>query len=431
MPLQPPFLLATLAAVFIAGVSRAQESRVDDTFVQVSALFEAGWKPSSKGLAAAEALYRQIQAGGRPDPRLSYAFALVQMRNQKYDDARKLLDLVLAADKTNVHVRRAKTWVLMITQKHSAALLELESTLKSMAAAQADAGPETDAGRLIQFAGRVMGFIDGPAGSALGEPARAGHRKRLLGMLTGEQRQTFVEGYAFVQRRFAELNLDRQQTTADAKADEQRRQERNLEELERERAKLAQHSTQLRERAETVVADFKETLTTLDSQHRPLAARQARLEARAAAMVREMAGLEVEIARLLELASLVEDPVEALQLQAEARRLDLALGRYRVNLRTIEAELSGVAAQRIALARQQQVAVAQQRANADRLERRAADLRRAERRISSQEDRANQPASGVTGAVVSLSNRAKAFTTYDEFPFEEERARLLQSLTEP
>jgi hypothetical protein len=438
MSTKPLVLFAVLAAVLPAEDANAQ----DDTFVQVSALFDAGWKPSSRGLAAAEALYHKMQAGGRPDPRLSYAFALVQMRNHKYDDAGKLLDRVLAANPADIHARRARIWVLAITQEYAAALVQLESLMKQIAAAPAtenrqtelatpaDGEPGTETDRFANFAGRVMGYIDGPATPSLNEQVRRQYRSRLAGLLSGRQRNAFEEGYTFVQQRFAELSLDREQTAADAKADEQRRQERILDELARERAELKEHDSKLREQAKEVTADFKEALTTLETQQRPLAARQARLETRAAAIVREMAALEIQIAQLWEWAGWTEDPADALRLQGEARRLDLALGRYRVDLRTIEAELTGIAAQQVALARQRQVTVAQQRARADRFERRATELRRAERRISGQEDRANQQPSGVTGAVVSLVNRAKAFTTYDEFPFEEERARLLQSLAE-
>ncbi len=426
MSTKPLVLFAAIAAVFPPATLRAD----GDAFVEVSALLEAGWRPSSKSLAAADALYAKLQAEGRPDPRLSYAFALVQMRNQKYDEARKLLDVALAADKSDVAARRAKVWVLAITQKYTAALVELETLVKQVAAAPGGDDPEADAIRLIEFAGRVMGFIDGPAAQTLNEHVRADYRKRLVAPLSATQRKSFEEGYEAVQRRFAELNLDRQQTRADAKADEERRQERILQDVERDRAALAQETSKLQEQAEKVSAEVKRELSNIDAQLRPLGARQTRLEAQAAAIVREMAGLEVEIARLLELSDLVEDPGEALRLRAEARRLDIALGRYGVGLRGVEGEMATVAAQRVALARQRQVALAQQRAYAERIERRAGDLRRAEKRIAGQEDRASQPAGGVTAAVVSLSSRAKAFTTYEDFPFEEERARLLQSLAE-
>jgi chromosome segregation ATPase len=356
-----------------------------------------------------------------------YAFALVQMRNQEYDEAKKLLDLVLAVDTNDLAALRARVWVLMIRQQYAAALVDLETLAKQVVTPGAGAESEPDSARLVEFAGRVMGFIDGPAASALQAHVRADYRRRLTSPLSAARGKSFEEGYQAVQRKFAEVDLDRRQTKADAKADEQRRQERALEDLENERAELTKEKSKLQEQAEAVAADFKQELTTLDGQLRPLVARQNRLEAQGAAIVREMAGLDVEIARLLELSDLVEDSFESLRLRAEARRLDVALGRYNVDLRAIETELAGVAAQRITVARQRQLAVAQQRARSDRIERRAADMRKSERRIASQEDRAQQPG-GATAAVVSLSTRAKAFTTYDDFPFEEERARLLQSL---
>jgi hypothetical protein len=141
-----------------------------------------------------------------------------------------------------------------------------------------------------------------------------------------------------------------------------------------------------------------------------------------------MAGLQVEIARLLELAEFSEDPGEALRLRAAARRLSLALGRYDVDLRAVNGELSGLAAQRVQLAGQRQALLARERAETDRVERRIAELRSAERRVATQEKKANQPVAGNTAAVIALAAKARAFTTYESFPFEEERVRLLQSL---
>jgi hypothetical protein len=128
------------------------------------------------------------------------------------------------------------------------------------------------------------------------------------------------------------------------------------------------------------------------------------------------------------LADSSEHEFEALELRAAARRLSIAQGRYDVDLRAINAELATLAAQRVQLAAQRQGAIARNRAEADQVDRRATDLRTADRRLSTEEKRASQPVGGNTAAVVALAAKARAFTTYEPFPFEEERARLLQSL---
>jgi hypothetical protein len=426
MALKPFVLLA----IFIGTLLCPRPVLADeDAFVQASELFEAGWKPSSKGLDAARALYDELGAQKPIDPRLTYAFALVQMRNRKYDDAKRLLDDVLAANKRDTDARHAKVWLLMVTQNYKAALVELEALVKDIAS-PTDADSEASAPAAVEFAGRVMGFVDGPAASLLADHVRTDHRKRLVALLPPTHRQSFEESYDAVLRQFSERDLDRQQTKANAKADEEKRQKRILDELERDRVAVQQEKANVAARAEKVEADFNRELADLESQLRPLVARQTRLEAQAAAVTREMASLHAEIARLLELADLAEDPVEAARLRAHARRLDLALGRYDVDLRAVQGELAGVAAQRIALAGRRQATIARQQAETNSIERRQVELRNADKRITSQEKRAGQPAAGNTAAVAALSAKAKAFTSYDEFPFEHQRARLLQSLRE-
>jgi hypothetical protein len=434
MSLKPLILFAALAAASFTESSSAQ----DDAFVHVSALFQAGWKPSSKGLEASQALYRELRGDEQVDPRVSYAFALVQMRNLKYDEARRLLDEVLAARPGDMAARRSKIWVLTITQSYSAALVEMEKLAQNLAAESREVdnqgaqpptpapdGTETSS---AEFLGRVMGFIDGPAARAVAEHIRGDYRKRLVAPLSTADRQSFEQAYSTVQKRFAELSLDREQTKADAKADQQKRQERVQKELERDRTAVAQQKSSLQERSEKLADNIKQEVADLNGQARPLVTRQTRLEAQGAAITREMAGLEVEIARLLELAELSEDGAEAFELRAAARRLSVALGRYDIDLRAINAELAALAAQRVQLAARMQAAIERNRAETDQVERRLTDLRTADRRISNEEKKANQPFGGNTAAVVAMAAKARAFTTYEPFPFEEERARLLQSL---
>jgi hypothetical protein len=433
MSLKPLFLIAALAVSFTEP-SLAQ----DDAFVQVSALFEAGWKPSSKGLEVAQSLYRELRGSDPVDPRVSYAYALVQMRNLKYDETRRLLDETLAARPAYAAARRAKIWVLVITQNYSAALVEMEKLAKNSTADQ----PTSDARKTVQltsvseaietppaeFLGRVMGFIDGPVARAVAEHVRSDFRKRIATQLSTADRQLFEQAYDTVQKRFAELSLDHEQTQADAKVDLEKRKERMQKDVEQDRAAVAREKTGLQERGEKLVADAKRELGELDTQARPLVTRQARLEAQAAAITREMAGLQVEIERLLVLADTTEDASDAFAFRAAARRLTLALGRYDLDLRAINGELAGLAAQRVQLAARRQAAVARNRAETEQVDRRLSDLRVAERRIANDEKKANQPVAGSTAAVVAMAAKAKAFTTYEPFPFEEERAWLLQSL---
>jgi hypothetical protein len=428
MSLKPLAVFAAIAALSLTGPTRAQ----DDAFVQVSALFDAGWKPSSKGLEVARQLYQELRQDDKVDPRVSYAYALVQMRNLKYDDARRLLDEVLAARPDDIAARRANIWVLMVRQNYTAALVELEKLAKSLAqqfpqVQRTSASEPLDAPD-VDFLGRVMGFLDGPAAAAVSEHVRADYRSKLVALLPTAQRKSFDESYDAVQRRFAELSLDREQTKAGAKTEQLKRQERIQQELEKDRASVAREKSNLEERGEKLAEGAKRELADLDAQARPLVTRQSRLEAQGIAITREMAGLQVEIERLLEFADLTESTAEAVQLRAAASRLSVALSRYEVNLRALNGELAALAAQRVQLAAQRQAAVARNRAESDQIERRATDLRNAERRISTQEKKANQPVAGNTAAVVALAAKAKAFTTYETFPFEEERARLLQSL---
>ncbi len=379
--------------------------------------------------------YEAIQADGRASPRVTYAFALVQMRNRRYDNAKRLLDDVLAADKNDLSARRARIWVLVLLKDYSAALIDLESLVKSLPAkAAAPAGgadadeTEAELAALAEFAGRVVGFIDGPAARSVAEHVRADYRKRITTPLNTARRAAFDSGHEAVARRFAELDLDRQQTKADAKAGEQERKDRIREELDRERAGITAEKSTLDSRADKARADLKKELTEVEAQARPLVTQQTRLESQGAAISREIANLQVEIGRLLDLADESEDPFEARRFRAE-RGGSTPCSPV---LRTIWARSIPIwrpsPASDVAIEGRQRAALARAQAEDDRIDRRRTELVSTEKRINNDERRVGQPASGHTGAVASLAAKASAFTTYDDFPFEQERAKLLQAL---
>jgi chromosome segregation ATPase len=425
-----PALLAAALSARATAVA-APETANEDDFLRVASMLDKGWKPSAKGLEAARQEYEALQADGRANPRVTYAFALVQMRNRRYDEARRLLDDVIAADRSDLSARRATVWVLVLVKDYSAALIELEKLMKSLPAEAAGDNAdeeEADLAALAEFAGRVVGFIDGPAARSVAEHARADYRKRITAPLNTARRAAFDAGRDAVTRRFAELDLDRQQTKADAKAGQEERKERIKAELDRERAGITAEKTSLDSRADKAREELNKELTAVEALSRPLATQQGRLESQGAAITRDIANLQVEIGRLLDLADEAEDPFEARRWRAEARRLDAVLARFSNDLARVNTDLATVASKRVALEGRRRAALARAQAEDDRIDRRRGELVSTEKRIAGDERRVGHPASGQTGAVASLAAKASAFTTYDDFPFEQERARLLQAI---
>jgi chromosome segregation ATPase len=428
MTLKPVlFALACSPALFAAALSASVAASEDD-FLRAASMMDRGWKPSAKGLEAAREEYEQMQTDGRANSRVTYAFALVQMRNRRYDEAKRLLDDVLAADKNDLSARRARVFVLVLLKDYKAALVELEKLVKSLPAKAANEEDEADLAALAEFAGRVVGFIDGPAARSVAEHVRADYRKRIAVPLSTTRRAAFDAGRDAVTRRFAELDLDRQQTKADAKAGEEEKKEKVKQELDRERAGITAEKSTLDSRADKAREELNKELAAVEAQARPLVTQQSRLESQGAAITREIANLQVEIGRLLDLADEAEDPLEARRWRAEARRLDGVLARFSNDLGRVNTDLATVASKRVSLEGRRRTALARAQAEDDRIDRRRGELVSTEKRITGDERRAGQPASGHTGAVASLAAKAAAFTTYDDFPFEQERARLLQAI---
>jgi hypothetical protein len=351
------------------------------------------------------------------------------MQQRRYDEALKRIDEYLAKQPADLQALRAKAWTQAILKNYQGALLTADKLSQQMLEeppiSKADAVEHEE---LTAFLGRLLGFVGGPVSDVANQDQRKATEKQIVARLDDSQRPKFEEARDGVLAKHIELT--------DNKADERDKaievasadKEKTLQDVAAEREQIAARAEELGSRNDRLQAELKEELSELEKQDTPLVQELARLDARATVLNRDLFAYQGEIDRYERLAASEKDPVRRQQWLIEADRLIIIANRIDADLVGVNRLARNVQSQRAALALRAQQAQANAAGQAQRIDREMTDLAKRDKRADGIEKRAGRPASGTTSKVRSLSAQATALTTYDQFPLEAAREKLLESL---
>jgi hypothetical protein len=408
-----------------------QPARADEAEVNaaIAKLLEVGWTTNFQARAATDLQYQEVLKVAAGDPRALTASWLVLMQQRRYDDALKRIDEYLARQPGDLVGLQAKAWTQAILKNYQGAMLTADKIGQQIADEPPITGADADQHQeTIGFLGRLFGYFGGPLTDIVNQDQRKLAEKKLLARLNESDKPLFEEARDGVLTKHIELT--------DNKADEQGKaietaaadKEKTLQEVAAEREQIAGRADELKSRGDSLQAELKDELAELQKQDAPLAQELARLEARAAVLNRDLFAYQADIDRFERLAASERDPVRRQQWLIEADRLIVIANRIDADLAGVNRLGRNVQAQRATLAARAQQAQAAAAGQAQQIDREMVDLAKRDKRADGIEKRAGRPATGTTSKVRSLSAQATALTTYDQFPLEAVRERLLESL---
>jgi hypothetical protein len=126
-----------------------------------------------------------------------------------------------------------------------------------------------------------------------------------------------------------------------------------------------------------------------------------------------------------------QDQVQRLRLLQESDRLERIAVRLDADLRALERRAAIVQRDRAALALRHRQNLAAYGVTAGRMEKEFKTIETSLKRAESERAKLKKPATGNTGKVIALNKQAIALTTYEVFPLEAEKQRLLDELAAP
>jgi len=420
--------LAMTAAVCLAAalsfdppVTRAAPY---DLGAEVRKLFQAGWNRTKAGREGAQRQYEELRRLAPGDLRINYAYALVQLRQNRYREAVELFDQVLDADKQHLGARNAQIWLSVLTKQFPRAMHQMQQAAELLPDEDAAAEAEEPYRRFAVFLGRIFGYLDGPVKEQVSEAARADCRRQIMAQLTTTRRAAFDAAQKSVVAEFSGAAEQAELSATEAELEAARRKDRALEELnsrENEMAAAAaaeqQRLAQLKEKAEYEIRD-------LQDEDRKLAGELHRIEVNAIGARRELSIFEGRIDELLARAEEEEDPARKQRLLDSAARWRIDRNRALSVLREMESHHFAVNRQRGSLLQHRQQIELQLRREAGGIEKLHGTLKR----VRGERERVSgEPISGKTAGVLDQRRRSTALTTYIPTPFslETEMKRVL------
>ena len=417
-------LLAVLA-VFICLHARSALGDEPNLRREVSQLLDTGWETSSLARTEAADQYERILQSAPVDWRVAYAFALVQIKQRRYDDAQKLIAQILKINPTDLNVWKSKVWISMLTQKYMTALVEMDRLAGLIQDVEAD--DDAEFRKTAQFLGGMFGFLDHVSDRRVAEPVREQHRQRVVDQLSDFLEKEFDRSYRRVAEQHAAFLEQKNRARNEAKVKGEKQKAEIRRDLARQREQADDQRDEFEQERQTLIDEHREQAKQLDEEERPLVADIMRLASNASVLRREMIVLDGAALRLRGDAAREKDLVRCESLLQQAFRLERLSFQYGVDLSTIDRLAFGVNSRRAKLQRGR---IELQSKTNDRLNTLDKDLNTVRRNVQRidghlKNRKLRQPSSGSTPRVLALSAQLSALTSYVAFPLESERQRVL------
>jgi hypothetical protein len=395
----------------------------------IARLLDVGWSITAQARTAADSQYDEVARVAAGDPRGLEAAWLVLMQQRRYDDALKRIDEYLTLRPDDIQALRAKTWIQTVLKNYPAAILSADKLSKLVAAHP----PTTDEERTahddaIGFLGRLYGYFGGPVSDAINQDERRVIEKKLIERLDSSKRPIFEDARNGVLAKYIEMSDESAGARDKANAAARAEKEKTLAELQTDKDKTDARIKELEERKNKLNNEFKTEIDDINKQEQPIIQQQTVLASRANVLSNDLIGFESQVASLQQLASQEKNIVRQQQFLNQASALGLTCARIEANLLAANRLLANAQRQRAGLQAKRVQAQSNTASQVERIDREMADLEKRDRRNDVLEKRASRPTSVATSKLRALSAQATALSTYDAFPLEAVKAKLMESL---
>lgn len=417
------FSLFVIASVLV-GIASGQTVSED----QLRELLAAGWNsPGPQAKAKAEAVYDQLPA----DWRATHALVLMHLKHYRYREAKPLLQEALQANPHRLPAREAMIWLALASKDYSLGLEHLDRLADSLVHWRNVESPDYEEDRLTEsarFLGRMMAFLEGPAEDAAPANLVPVYKKRIVEKLPSNLDKAFLAGHERLVQDFVErsLKLDDALDTAQTEEAEQQVQKRQM--LEQQKVAVAQQLAALAEAAEKASESLQKLVSQYDEQISQIQAQITPLRTQAEQIFAAETQARVEYDRWRLVAETTEDPLEQQFALRQQARWGNVINQRRAERAAVETQIAGLTRQGQQVTAQRQGAINRYEAQRKQRQQESSRLRTSQLRAGRQQEDLLKPATGLRKPKVrSLKAQLKALNTYEPFPAEREKLRLLDT----
>lgn len=390
----------------------------------VSQLLTIGWDTKPDARAQAENLYATGRETNPASHDAIYAYALVKMHQRQYPEAASLLEEYLAVDGAHPYAWRAKSWLSMLMKNASSSLVELDKISQLLADQKVEL-TASEREEFVRYLGRMIGFLEGPGEGLANAATTRAAKQKISERLTPTEREAFESAVSLVADEYAVLATAKDDAQVQEIATAERKKREELAQLDKDELDIGARKEELKLRAEKIESEVAAENDSYSKADAPLAGEFDRVAAQATAVERDLARVVIDINSVRADLAREKDPNIRDRLFRDLDRLERLAARIDVDLRGLERRAAGIKARREVLLVQHNRALAGYASSLGTAQREYKALESKEKRADAMRDKLRKPAVGNTGKVIALNKQAVALSTYETFPLEEERQRLL------
>lgn len=395
----------------------------------ITRMLSAGWNVTPTARREADAAFVEMQAFAAGNEKLLTASFLVLLQQRRYEEAGKRIDELLAIDSDNVLALRAKCWLAATLKNHDAAMITAEELRAALPAETTqNAASEANTRDQLAFLGRLCGYLAGPLGEAVDQDNRKLLEKTILTGLGDERTRVFEEARDGVTQKFFELTDSKDDAEKKNIADRKTEVEQTLQDVESARKEIDARVKELETSASKLQKELNDEMAEIARLDRPLLAELTRFQARANLARNDLANYQLQTDQLNAQLARERDPNIRAILRRDIDQLNFLATRVAGDLAAINRQGQAVEIQRAALAQRLAQANTNFGGQLERINTELVSLGKKEKRASIEEKKAKKPVSASSTKTIALSTQATALSTYDKFPLEQAKQKLLSEL---
>jgi hypothetical protein len=417
-------LTASLPALLLVVLSSPLQG-ADDALLGrgVQKLFDVGWDTSVKAREQADEVAAKIDELFPGDPRGGYAYVLVLTKQRRYGEAVRRMKQVLTGDSDNVALWMASVRLDMLTKDYASALAGMEQMSKLLPTAGTDEDAYRDE---AVFLGRMFGYLQGPVEGEVGADLVDAAKEKVLARIGEARSVAFDQGRRRVRETFSALTFEKQETQAEEKAAAEEEQRRLLADVKEEKSGLDPKRDELRTDQKKLRDDAKQRLNDLADDERPLLVQLNQIQAQILLVRRQLATAVANLNSAQIAMNNQRNQTTRSQIGIQVSNFNLIASRYQSQLSLLERRAILINRQRALMRRQVGQSQAAAAAEIASIEKELGELDKREKRLDVQELKGSKEKPVIARSVRLLDVELAAFTTYDEFPLENEKLRVLE-----
>ena len=413
-------------ALWIVPLLDLGAGEVDASIADVASItmLEEAWASDRKAKQAADETFLELKQRGHVNLDAAYAYLLVKIRQNDIKKAMVTADWLLEVAPEHLGAHHARCWLLLLTKKTSEGL----SALKNFARVNRE-NPSLDAAlRLTNLGsiGRMVGYLQGPMSRRLTTSDLRFAITDILEDATEEQVDLFERERKSVVDAYERLVAEKQSADEQVHAKKREQQEKGLNELAEKMDLLEEEKASLKPRREKVSEAGENAISSIRQRAAPLKTEYSYLNQEAASLQIQMSRLIGDARHYEHLAIHEPDPVIRESYLCRADQAGDSARRISTSLAQLDQQIGSVA--RSLKAADHEFMMTQRKYNTElnSIDRNLHEVAAEQRKTQGKKKRVSRPVRTVSARGTSLKNRARGISTYERFPVERERDRLLK-----